>query len=112
MSDAIAEFLGKLDADQAAVVRAVMALFREAGPELAEDFKYGGVVFLKDGALIGGVYAYKDYISVEFSKGAGFDDPGGVLDGKGKLRRHVKLVEMGDVAQKSVAGFVGQAAGG
>jgi hypothetical protein len=66
-------------------------------------------VLPETGALLGGVFAYKGHVSVAFSHGAGFQDPGGCLKGKGKARRHVKLRALGDREAKDVAGFLRQA---
>ena len=97
------------------LVDAVIALAHAAQPDLHRETKYGGTVFMTDAAvassLVSGVFAYKDYVSVEFSQGAGFADPAGRLEGKGKLRRHVKLHTLADVDDKDVAGFLAQAFG-
>ncbi|WP_224824578.1 DUF1801 domain-containing protein [Cognatishimia sp. MH4019] len=75
--------------------------------------KYGGEVFAPDPdtpkAIVGGVFAYKDHVSVEFSEGASFDDPHGHLEGGGKARRHVKLRSLEDVEAKTVRAFLEQA---
>jgi hypothetical protein len=92
---------------------AVKDLARAAAPDVSFQPKYGGEVMIPDAkaptAIVGGIYVYKDYVSVEFSNGAGFDDPGGVLEGKGKARRHVKLRTLEDLATRTVAQFLKQA---
>ena len=55
------------------------------------------------------MFAYADHVTVEFSNGANFDDPSGVLDGKGKARRHIKLHGVDDITLKNVTGFLDQA---
>ncbi|MEL6958939.1 MAG: DUF1801 domain-containing protein [Pseudomonadota bacterium] len=92
---------------KAAMIAQVADIARTTGFDLGQ--KYGGTVFLRGGALCGGVYGYSDYISVEFSNGASFDDPSGVLEGKGKSRRHVKLHQPSDIDTKSVEVFLTQA---
>lgn len=92
---------------------AVKDLVRAAAPDVSFQPKYGGEVMIPDAdnpkAIVGGIYAYKDYVSVEFSNGAGFDDPDGLLEGKGKGRRHVKLRAQADIDTLAVAGFLKQA---
>jgi hypothetical protein len=61
------------------------------------------------GGFIAGVIAYADHIAVEFSKGADFNDPSGMLDDTGKARRHIKLHGFGDITTKNVADFLDQA---
>ena len=47
-------------------------LFKKASSSLEEDIKYGELVFLKDGELVGGIFVYKAHLSVEFSRGTEF----------------------------------------
>ncbi|SMX37844.1 DUF1801 domain-containing protein [Octadecabacter ascidiaceicola] len=97
------------------IIETVVARAKDLRPGIYIGSKYGGTTFVTDPAqpdsisLVGGVYAYKDYVSVEFSKGAEFDDPNGLLEGKGKARRHVKLRSLGDLDFKNVVGFLSQA---
>lgn len=87
----------------------VRALFLNASKRVQEDVKYGGIVFNLDGSLIGGVFAYQQHVSIEFSQGAQFIDENALLEGKGKLRRHLKLVSDQDLADKNAAAFIRQA---
>lgn len=91
------------------VLSAVRALFFEASGDLSEGIKYGGLIFERDNQLIGGVFIYKNHASLEFSEGARFEDPHTVLEGKGKYRRHIKLVSTGDVEEKHCADYIKQA---
>lgn len=65
---------------------------------------YGGTVFELErntpASRIGGVFASTNHVSLEFSKGASLDDPHGVLEGTGKLRRHIKLRALSDINEK------------
>ena len=74
---------------------------------------YGGLVIEleKDNpkSRVGGIYAYKDYVSLELAKGISFDDPDCVLEGSGKFRRHVKLHSLSDIEDKNCQMFVDQA---
>ncbi len=91
------------------MVVSIRSLFLETCPDLSEAVKYGGIVFLKEKELVGGIFVYKEHVSVEFSQGASFPDPGSILEGKGKYRRHIKLHGLGDIDAKRVANFVAQA---
>lgn len=103
---------------KSSLVEAVIALAKAQAPTAVLMPKYGGTVFVTDPdlpeseGLVGGVFAYTGHVSVEFSHGAGFQDPGGCLEGKGKARRHVKLHALGDIEAKDVAGFLRQAFSG
>ena len=91
------------------LINAVRKLFLGASKDIQEDIKYGGMVFNLDGSLIGGVFAYQQHVSIEFSQGAQFVDKDGLLEGKGKFRRHLKLFSEQDIADKKLAAFIKQA---
>ena len=100
-----------LSAESFETVMAIRRLFLNEKTDLAEDIKYGGVVFLESGVLIGGIFLYKHHISIEFSDGAQFSDSEGLLEGKGKLRRHLKIQNVDDIENKKAGFFVKQALG-
>ena len=76
--------------------------------DITETVKYGGILFNTKSAF-GGVFAYKQHVSLEFSLGANFSDPHKVLEGSGKFRRHIKLTSTDDIAAKHVAEYITQA---
>lgn len=63
---------------QLEIVEAVLALVRRTIVPLEEEVKYGGIVFAS-GVPFGGVFAYKEHVTFEFSRGAEMDDPEGFL---------------------------------
>ena len=95
--------------DNAKIVEKIRAFFLKGNNKIEEDIKYGGIVFNISGKLIGGIYLYKDHISIEFSNGADFSDPKGHLEGKGKLRRHLKIIENNDIKNKNISIYIKQA---
>lgn len=98
--------------DLTAIAERAKALALEIAPDLTFVPKYGGVVMVSDPAtpkaFVGGVFVYKDHVSVEFSQGAGLDDPGANLEGQGKARRHLKLRTLGDIDGKDLALYLRQ----
>ena len=106
------EFLIDIQAmspDQFEIMESIREIFNRADPSLVEDIKYGGLVFSLSNVLVGGIFPYKKHISIEFSHGVEFDDPSGILEGKGKNRRHIKIKESQDIDDKNVCFFVKQA---
>lgn len=79
-----------------------------AGPSIAEEVKYGGLLF-SSGQSFCGVFPYKAHVTLEFSQGAALTDPHGFLSGDGKYRRHIKLESMQDIEARRVADYVAQA---
>lgn len=76
-------------------------------PKTNERIMYGGIMFsLKND--FGGVFASKNHISFEFSFGVNMKDPHKILEGSGKLRRHLKIRAISDIEDKKVDFFVKQ----
>ncbi|CAM2069846.1 DUF1801 domain-containing protein [Sulfidibacter corallicola] len=91
-----------------ALIIAIRDMFRKADASFGETIKYGGLVFMSGKDLVGGIFVYRKHLSIEFSVGAGFADPDGFLEGKGKHRRHLKIRTMADLEAKKVATYIAQ----
>lgn len=83
--------------------------FFKYDPALSEEIKYGGLVFFQEKELVGGIFFYKAHLSIEFSQGVALSDPHSVLEGKGKLRRHIKIRTVQDLLDKKVAHYIEEA---
>ncbi|HIP22523.1 MAG TPA: DUF1801 domain-containing protein [Rhodobacteraceae bacterium] len=91
------------------IVQQVRQVVQAEAPESHERIMYGGLMFVNNGTDWGGVFAYKNHVSFEFSKGAQLKNTPAFLEGKGKLRRHLKLGAVDDIAAKQLAKFIAQA---
>ncbi|MCK5854148.1 MAG: DUF1801 domain-containing protein [Sulfurovaceae bacterium] len=89
-------------------VEKIRKIFFSENSEVDEEIKYGGIAFNISGQLIGGIYVYKQHISIEFSYGAQFTDSDGFLEGTGKLRRHLKILDINDVKNKKIDIYINQ----
>jgi hypothetical protein len=82
----------------------------ERAPDVNLRFMYGGTVFELERdnpkSRIGGVFAYANHVSRGFSNGASFGDPYDVLEGAGKLRRHIKLRALSDIGDKQCHNYL------
>ena len=94
--------LGEL---QFQIVEAVRALARGTFTPLDEEVKYGGILFAS-GVQFGGVFAYREHVSVELSQGAKINDIDGFLEGSGKGRRHIKLRCVADISTKNLSSYL------
>jgi hypothetical protein len=81
----------------------------ETYPEAKEKIMYGGIVFFLNNDLFSGIFVNKNHITIEFSNGYLMKDPYNRLEGKGKYRRHLKIIKREDVLSKETAVFVKQA---
>ena len=95
-------FLGE---EQFKIVEAVRALVKKTLKPLSEEVKYGGILFTS-GVQFGGVFAYKEHVSVEFRHGAKIKDTEGFLEGAGKGRRHIKFSTVDDISAKKLAQYL------
>lgn len=101
------------DATKATIIDGLEEMIIELAPDANLRPMYGGTVVELETdnpkSRIGGFYVYADYVSFEFAKGVQFEDPDSVLEGTGKLRRHVKLRSAGDVKIRTCKRFLEQA---
>ena len=102
---ALLEDIRLVGEEQFQIVEAVRALVKKTIKPLSEEVKYGGILFVSD-VQFGGVFAYKEHVSVEFSHGAKITDREGFLEGGGKGRRHIKLRAVGDIKAKKLASYL------
>lgn len=70
-----------------------------------EEIKYGGILCALEQAFCG-IFAYANHVSLEFGEGARLPDQFGVLEGKGKFRRHIKLTNLTDIENKHVTHYI------
>ena len=99
------EDIRRLSEDRFALVQALRKLVLDLDSGVSEEVKYGGLLF-SAGKPFCGVFAYAKHVSLEFGDGAALPDEHGVLEGAGKLRRHIKLGTMNDVGQKHVLHYL------
>ncbi|MDD4912118.1 MAG: DUF1801 domain-containing protein [Sideroxydans sp.] len=72
---------------------------------ISEEVKYGGILFAADKPFCG-IFSYAKHVSLEFSAGAALPDKHKVLEGDGKLRRHIKLFSIQDIESKHVRDYL------
>jgi hypothetical protein len=98
-----------IDPKKNKIVKQLRKIFNIKYPELGERFIYGGIGFYHNNELIGGIFVSKKHVSLTFSNGAQFKDPKKSLDGTGKYRRFLKIVDFKDIKIKEVGYFIDQA---
>ena len=111
-SEKVSVFLGDLkemDAEMYGIVLELRKLVFDTYSGATEKVMYGGIVFTNDKELFGGVFPYKNHVSMEFSKGYLMEDCDGRLEGKGKYRRHLKFKNMADILWNNTEYYIRQA---
>jgi len=97
----------KQSSDKYELVQAIRNLILQHHPLVKERVMYGGIMFslAED---FSGVFVSQNHVSLEFSQGFLLQDPKNILEGTGKFRRHLKIVNAADIKQKKVEFFIGQ----
>lgn len=95
------------------ITRELDAIIADVCPGAGRRKMYGGFVFETEpgnpATMICGHFVYKNHVGLEFSNGYQLQDSAGVLEGKGKYRRHIKLRRQEDVSAKHVRSVIEQA---
>ena len=87
------------------IANSVRTKIRQLADTVDEEVKYGGILFAAPEPFCG-IFVYKQHVTVEFGHGAEMADPHGLLEGKGKGRRHLKLHTLEDVENKHLAEYL------
>ena len=98
--------LQSISIDSFNTVEHIRDLFLKSHKDLQEHFKYGGILFSLNDTDVGGIFSYKNHISIEFSSGFSFLDPEKILEGSGKFRRHLKIRSFDDITKKKADHFI------
>ncbi len=106
----VQEFIDEIemiDTDKFEILMKLRGIVFSRTTEVQERVMYGGIMF-SSREDFGGLFVRKKHISFEFVFGASLKDPDGILEGTGKLRRHLKLQSLRDIETKKVPYFVEQ----
>ena len=90
------------------LVHEIRKVVYSAVPKASERVIYGGFMYAAT-AQFCGVFAYKEHVSIEFGRGCDLKDIHRVLEGSGKLRRHIKIHALADISSKHVYAYITQA---
>jgi hypothetical protein len=96
------------------LVELLDSLVMAAVPKSTKVPKYGGTLYTlkpdeKEGQFCG-VFPYKAHVQLSFAKGVELEDPDGLLEGGGKIRRHLTYKSLDDVDAKIIRRFCKAAA--
>ena len=94
-----------IDPERFELVRALRKIILGLDSSISEEVKYGGILFSAEKPFCG-IFSYTRHVSLEFGAGASLPDKFKVLEGEGKLRRHIKLSSARDIAEKHVGEYL------
>jgi hypothetical protein len=90
------------------VVAMLRTLIRETAPDAKEGIIYGIPAYSGRRTLAVISPTRKD-ITFSFSRGAEFEDTYGLLKGKGKNSKHIKIKNLQDIDKNALRYYIGQA---
>lgn len=103
----IEEFIADFDPDKQEILHALRKSVRGISRQsIPEDIKWNALCFFKGDRAFVGLMPYKNYISVIFDRGAELADEPGILEGSGKLMRHIKIRKLEEIKQKKVVQYI------
>ena len=102
------EFLGKIPAEQHALVRLLDAVISKAAPTLTASLKWENLTY-HGKKNVCSLVSHKHHVNLQIWGGARLKDPRGLLTGTGMDMRHIKIVREADVDSKYIADLVKQA---
>jgi hypothetical protein len=92
-----------------AIIRALRAFVKHAAPHLVESVKWGNGCWLKGKVPVAYVYSDDGFVQFGFIRGSALHDPAGLLEGKARYVRHVKVRKVGDIDPRSFGALLRQA---
>ena len=78
-SQNITKFIADANDWRGEVLARLRQVIGDASPDLVEDWKWGGPVWVYKGNVVA-LGAFKDHVKVNFFKGAALDDPSGLIN--------------------------------
>ena len=96
------------DKDKGEILVSLRELVLKIAPNVREEIKYGGLVFVSGKRLFCGIFIRENHISVEFDRGAEMQDPDNFLEGSGRRRRHLKIFQKEDIKNKKTEYYIRQ----
>lgn len=94
--------------DHHELVQQLRQIALAVAPDISERIMYGGIMVSGPDDFCG-FFSYKNHVSIEIGRGCDLTDDHGVLEGAGKLRRHIKVRNLGDLETKHVRDYIAQA---
>jgi hypothetical protein len=92
-----------------AIIRELRDLVKKTAPKLVESVKWGNGCWLKGKVPVAYVYAERIWVQFGFMLGSKLEDPRGLLEGKGRYVRHVKIWEAAELYEDYLAKLLRQA---
>ncbi|MGE3151262.1 MAG: DUF1801 domain-containing protein [Nitrospiraceae bacterium] len=92
-----------------AIIRALRKFVKRVEPRLSEAVKWGNGCWVGIDGPVAYVYSDAGYVQFGFLNGSSLKDPRGLLEGKGKYVRHIKVRHRSAIDERAFAALLRQA---
>ena len=93
------------------IIRALRQFVKRIEPGLSEAVKWGNGCWVGRKGPVAYVYSDTGYVQFGFFSGSSLKDPKGLLQGKGKYVRHIKVRDRSAIDERAFSALLRQAAG-
>jgi hypothetical protein len=94
-----------------AIIHALRKFVKRVEPGLNEAVKWGNGCWVGKNGPVAYVYSDTGYVQFGFFNGSSLKDPRGLLEGKGRYVRHIKVRDRSEIDARPFAALLRQAAG-
>ncbi len=95
---------------QRSTLESLRKLIRTAAPEAIEEIKWSRPCYSNANGMYCYLHSTQSHATLGFANGALLKDPEGLLEGTGKLMRHIKFKEGSALPRSAVTALLKQAA--
>jgi len=103
------EYLEDQTSRNQAIIRTLRGFVKRAQPKLDEAVKWGNGCWVGSNGPVAYVYSDAGYVQFGFFKGSSLRDPKGLLEGKGRYVRHIKVRNRSAIDARAFAALLRQA---
>jgi hypothetical protein len=93
------------------IIRALRKFVKRVEPGLTEAVKWGNGCWVGKNGRVAYVHSDVSYVQFGFFNGSSLKDPKGLLEGKGRYVRHIKVRVRSEIDEQAFAALLRQAAG-
>jgi hypothetical protein len=105
------DYLEDQSAKNQTIIRALRTFVKRVEPGLQEAVKWGNGCWIGSKGPVAYVYSDTGFVQFGFFNGAALKAPKGLLEGKGRYVRHIKVHDPSEIDRQTFAPLLKQAAG-
>src|SRR5712692_2937015 len=104
----VSDYLTKQKPELRKIAEQLRSIVKKTTPKLVEEMKWGFPSY-SGTENVCSIMVTRAWVDLSFFRGVDLDDPKGLLEGSGKIMRHIKIHKLEDIDVSSIAGLVRQA---